>query len=157
MGSSVVMVIGMWGAGRGWMRGRSQVRLAELLAGLLALVELGGERLGGPPAEGLLDEPAGLAALAAGEAPGLDRRLALRADGDLDGLHERTSDWIVSLIEPSARGCSTTEWPRLRASIRGLLDGVGLEEAVEVLLRAPGAAVVVVADSSPVWTSQTTG
>jgi hypothetical protein len=39
------------------------LRLPQRLAGLLALVELGGERLGGPGAEGLLDEPAGLAAL----------------------------------------------------------------------------------------------
>ena len=90
---------------------------AEILAGLLALVELGRERLGGPLAEGLLDEPAGLAALGAGEAPGLDRRLALGGDGDLDGLHEAPPTVIDSLMEPSARGCSTTEWPRLRASI----------------------------------------
>ena len=39
------------------------LRLPQRLAGLLALVVLCGERLGGPGAEGLLDEPAGLAAL----------------------------------------------------------------------------------------------
>ena len=82
----------------------------------------------------------------AGEALGLDRRLALGVDGDLDGLHAAPPTLMVSLTEPSARGCSTTEWPRLRASMRGLLDGVGLEEAVELLLVAPGAVVVVVAD-----------
>ena len=64
---------------RGDGDGRGLLRLAEFLAGLLALVELGGEGLGGPSAQGLLDEPAGLAALAAGEAAGLDPGLALRA------------------------------------------------------------------------------
>ncbi len=72
--------------GMGWrMDGdvRGSLRLAEFLIGLLALVELGGEGLGGPGAQGLLDESAGLAALAAGKATGLDPGLAGRADGDL--------------------------------------------------------------------------
>ena len=43
----------------------------------LALVELGGQLLAGALAEGLLDELAGLAALAAGEATRLDLGLAL--------------------------------------------------------------------------------
>ena len=118
MGSGVIGTGGAGGSGAG-----HQLRLAEFLAGLLALVELGGERLGRRPAEGLLDEPAGLAALAAGEAPGLDPGLALRADGDLDGLQAAPPTGIVSPIDPSARACSTTAWPRLRASIVGLLDG----------------------------------
>src|SRR3954454_17388306 len=92
--------------------------LAEVLVEGLALVELGGEGLGGSAAEGLLDEPAGLAALGAGEAPGLDPGLAPGADGDLDGLHEAPPTWIVSCTEPSGRPCSITEWPRLRASRR---------------------------------------
>ena len=73
------------------------------------LVELGGEGLGGPGAQGLLDEPAGLAALASGEASGLDPGLAPGVDGDLDGLVQDTPPtWMVSLIDPSASDCSTT-------------------------------------------------
>src|SRR3954468_4080589 len=96
---------------------RGSLRLAEFLVRLLALVELGRERLGGPPAERLLDEPAGLAALPAGEALGLDLCLADGGDGDLDDLHDAPPTVIDSLMEPSASGCSTTEWPRRRASI----------------------------------------
>src|SRR4051812_30113932 len=95
------------------------LRLLQLLGGLLALVEVGRERLGRARAEGLLDEPAGLAALAAGEPPGLDLRLARGAHGDLDDLaQEAPPTLMVSLMDPSARGCSTTLWPRLRASRR---------------------------------------
>ena len=71
-------------------------------------------------AEGLLDEPAGLAALPAGEAPGLDLGLTCRRDGDLDDLQDAPPTVIDSLMEPSASGCSTTEWPRRRASILAL-------------------------------------
>src|SRR4051794_1534354 len=77
---------------------RRSLRLPEFLAGLLALEELGGQGLGGARAEGLLDEPAGVAALAAGEPPGLDLGLALGADGDLDGLQAAPPTLIVSLI-----------------------------------------------------------
>ena len=98
------------------------VRLPEVLAGLLALlVELGGHLLGGPLPEGLLDEPAGVPALGAGEPLGLDGRLALGADGDLDGLvQEAPPTWMVSLTEPSGRACSKTLWPRFLASIVAL-------------------------------------
>ncbi len=54
--------------------------------------------------------------------------------------------WMVSLIEPSARDCSTTGWPRLRASMPCLLDGVRLEQPVELLWLAPAPVVVVEAD-----------
>src|SRR6185312_1379803 len=94
------------------------LRLPKILAGLLALVEFGGERLGGTGAQGLLDEPAGLAALGAGEAPGLDPGLALGVDGDPDDLHATPPSWMVTSIEPSASGCSETECPCLSASIR---------------------------------------
>jgi len=56
-------------------------------------MELRGEDLGRAGAEGLLDELAGLAALRAGEAPGPDGRLALRADGDLDDLIPQLSGY----------------------------------------------------------------
>ena len=58
--------------GGGWSRKRRSVGLLELLVGGLALVELGGQLLVGALPEGLLDELAGLAALAAGEAARLD-------------------------------------------------------------------------------------
>src|SRR6478752_1190388 len=84
-------VMGLPPSDRGWSRGaagsgRGSGRLPELLAGPLCRVELGGERLGRARAERLLDELAGLAALGPDEAPGLDGRLALRVDGDLDDL-----------------------------------------------------------------------
>src|SRR3954471_24361782 len=98
--------------------GGTLLRLAQLLAGLLALVELGGERLGGLRAQGLLDELAGLAALGPREAPGLDGRLAPGADGDLDDLvQDAPPTRIDSRMDPSGRACSTTEWPFVRASI----------------------------------------
>src|SRR5262249_12082808 len=52
--------------GDSWMP--RSLRLLDLLAGRLALVELGRELLAEGLAEGLLEEPAGLAALGAGEA-----------------------------------------------------------------------------------------
>src|SRR3954470_9860236 len=92
--------------------------LAKVLVEGLALVELGGEGLGGPAAEGLLDEPAGLAALGSGEAPGLDLGLALGIDGDLDELAQDAPPTLIdNLMLPSLSVLSTTEWPRLRASI----------------------------------------
>src|SRR6267378_5093902 len=100
--------------GRGEWRTATLRRLLQFLGGLLALVELRGQRLGRAVAQRLLDEPAGLAARAAAESPGLDLRLALWADGDLDRLHEAPPTWIVSFTEPSGRACSTTLWPRLR-------------------------------------------
>ena len=109
---------GVSGSGRDGIARAGSGGLIEMLAGLLALVELGGERLGGPPAEGLLDEPAGLAALGAGEAPGLDLVSPFgQTVISMVLLKTHLRPVIVSLIEPSARGCSTTEWPRLRASI----------------------------------------
>lgn len=95
----------------------SLLGLLQLLAGLLALVELGGQPLARTPAERLLDEPAGFAALAASEAFRLHLCLSLWADGDLDALHEAPPTVTVSLMDPSARVCSTTLWPRRRASI----------------------------------------
>src|SRR4051794_30586207 len=69
-------------------------RLPEVLACLLALVELPGELLGCPPPEGLLDELAGQAAFATAEPLGLYPGLALGADGDLDGLvHAAPPTW----------------------------------------------------------------
>jgi hypothetical protein len=67
-------------------------------------------------AEGLLDKFRGVTALGAGEALGLDGRLALGTDGDLDELQEAPPTWMVSFTEPSGRGVSNTEWPFLRAS-----------------------------------------
>src|SRR4051812_38634015 len=84
----------MWPGG-GDMRG--SLGLRDGLVGLLAVVELGRDRLGGLPTERLLDEPAGLPALGAGEPPGLDLRLARRADGDLNRLHEAPPTLMVSL------------------------------------------------------------
>src|SRR5260221_187000 len=69
-------------------------------------------------AERLFDARAGLAGGGAGEALRLALRLALRADGDLDGLQAAPPTLIVSLMDPSGRACSTTPWPRLRASRR---------------------------------------
>ena len=56
-----------------------------LLNGLL--VELGGQLLAGTLAQRLLNELAGLAALAAGEALGLHGCLALGRYSDFDGFH----------------------------------------------------------------------
>src|SRR4051794_10216386 len=95
-------------------------RLPEALAGLLALVELGGQRLGGPLSQGDLDKLAGVPALGAGEPLGLDGRLALGADGDLDGLQDAPPTVMVNLTLPSGRACSKTLWPRFRASIVAL-------------------------------------
>ena len=63
---------------RGEMRrGTRSAGLLELLVGGLALVELGGQLLASALAQCLLDELAGLAALAAGEAARLDLGLTL--------------------------------------------------------------------------------
>src|SRR5437868_1918166 len=92
-------------------------RLPDVARRLLPLVELGRRPLAGPGAQGLLKELARLAALAAREPLRLDAGLALGVDRDLDGLHSAPPSWMVSLIEPSGRACSTILWPRLRASI----------------------------------------
>src|SRR4051812_8881769 len=81
-GGSTSGIARLLGAGVGEVRG--SLRLPEGLVGGLALVELGGLDIGGGEAEGLLQEPAGGQALAAGVAPGLHGRLAARRDGDLD-------------------------------------------------------------------------
>jgi hypothetical protein len=100
---------------------RWSVLLPEVLTGLLTLVELGGQCLGGPLPEGLLDEPAGVPALAAAEALGLDGGLALRRDDKLDGLAQEPPPTVmVNLTLPSGRGCSKTLWPRFLASIVAL-------------------------------------
>src|SRR5262249_46778815 len=93
-------------------------RLVQAVLCALLLVELCRERFGHPPAERLLDEPAGLAALGAGEAAGLDRGAALRVDGHLDRFHAPPPTPMVRRIEPSASACSLTAWPRRRASRR---------------------------------------
>ena len=126
--------------------GRGLLRLAEFLIGLLALVELGGEGLGRTSAQGLLDEPAGLAALAAGEAAGLDPGLTGRADGDPDGLQATPPSRIVTSIEPSARGRSTTWWPRLRASIRAFSTPYAWRKRSSCAWSPQRLVVVVVAD-----------
>ena len=91
-----------------------------MLSGRLALVELGGQLLTGGLTESLLDELAGFATFAAGEAARLDLGLTLGVDGELDDLHEPPPTRMVSLIDPSARDCSVIWWPFLRASIRAL-------------------------------------
>ena len=85
---SLLVMVNEVGLGSDEPRRRS-VGLLELLIGGLALVELSGQLLVGALTEGLLDEPAGFAALAAGEAARLDLGLTLGVDGDLDDLHER--------------------------------------------------------------------
>jgi Uri superfamily endonuclease len=72
------------------------------------LMELGGELFVNSLAEGLFDEPAGIAATRSGEPPGPNAGLALGGDGDFDDLRHAAPPWIwiVSLIEPSARVCS---------------------------------------------------
>src|SRR5690242_9586343 len=86
------------------------VGLPEVLAGLLALIELAGHLLGSLLAEGDLHEPGGVPALGAGEPLGLDPGLTLGADRDLDGLaaHAPFPTEMVSLMLPSGRGCSRT-------------------------------------------------
>ncbi len=83
--------------------------LANVLAGLLAVVELALELFGSTLPESLLDELAGKAAFGTAEPLGLDLGLAFGADGDLDNLaHAAPPTWITSLMEPSARFCSKT-------------------------------------------------
>src|SRR5438270_11058455 len=91
----------------GCVGARGSLRLPDRLLDGLRLVELGGELLAHGPAEGLLDEAAGLAALAAGEAPRLDLRLAGGRDDDADDLlHARPPTSISTTMDPSASDCS---------------------------------------------------
>ena len=68
-------------------------------------------------------------------------------DGDLDGLHEAPPTLDGELDGAVGQGLLDDAVAPLAGLDRGLLDGVGLEEAVELLLRAPAAVVVVVADA----------
>ena len=61
------------------------VPLPELLAGAGLVVELGQQAFAAGCSQGLLDEPAGVLALRAGEAIGLHADAALWVHGDLDG------------------------------------------------------------------------
>lgn len=68
--------------------------------------------------EGLFDELAGQAALAAGKALGFDLCGAVRRNGDFYGFQVAPpATCTVSLMEPSASDCSTTAWPFFLASI----------------------------------------
>jgi hypothetical protein len=86
---------------------RTSLRLPDLRLGALSLVELGRELLGDRLAEGLLDEPAGLAALAAREALRLHLRLAPGGDDHADDLlHAWPPTSILTRMLPSAKDCS---------------------------------------------------
>src|SRR4051794_3661757 len=148
-------------ASRGRMA-RGSLGLREGLVGGLALVELGGLSLDGRDPQGLLQESAGGEAVAAGVALGLHGRLAARRDRDLDDPgHE---DLLLSVSPglgrggrgPGSAGLDDLEAdaavfeglladgvPLLPGLERRSLNGVRLHEAVEVLLRAPRAVVVV--------------
>lgn len=89
--------------------------LAGLLLDALAGMEFAGQPFVGALAQCLLDELAGLAALAAGKAFGLDSSLALGRYDDFDGLHQAAPPTLmVSLMEPSLRACSVQLWPLRR-------------------------------------------
>src|SRR5947209_18750145 len=81
---------GTSGSGIAWLLAgrdgdaRGSLRLREDLLVGLALVELGRLAVGGRDAEGRLAELAGVEAVAAGVAFGLDRRHAAPRGGDLD-------------------------------------------------------------------------
>src|SRR5687767_3025658 len=78
---------------------------------------LGRRSIGALGAEGGFEERARLAAGVAGEALGFQFRFAVRRNDEFDRLHcASPTTPMVSLIEPSASGCSTTECPRFLAS-----------------------------------------
>ena len=109
-------------------------------AGLLALVELGGEGLGGTDCPG----PALTNRLASRHSPPVKLRrystlvLAGRADGDRDGLRAPTPEPDRDSRSSRRPGTSRRRGGRaLRAIDPSLLDGVRLEEPVELSLLAP--------------------
>ena len=84
--------------------------LAQLLLLAVTLMELWFELFCFSLAQGLFQEPAGRATVAAGKALGFDAGLAIRGDDDFDCLlHAAPPTWMVSLMEPSSSGCSRTE------------------------------------------------
>ena len=90
--------------------------LLLLLRGQLGLMKLGRKLLIDPLAERLLDKLARIAARLTGKTLGRDCGVAIGADDDFN-LHDcPPATWMVSLIDPSARACSVTLWPRRFAS-----------------------------------------
>ena len=113
----------------------------------LALVELGGERLGGRAAEGL--------ARRTGWPRGTRRRRSPSSRPSGPPLGSTVISMVFTTAPPTrdgepdravGQGLLGDRVAPLAGLERGLLDGVGLEEAVELRGVAPGAAVVVVAD-----------
>src|SRR5262249_31269585 len=90
--------------------------LAELLLGRGLLVILGGLAVGAGDAKGLLQEFAGLQAVAAGVAPGLDADLAGRRHQDLDhsSVHEPSRFVTCRSRRCPKRWIFPTEWNALR-------------------------------------------
>ena len=109
------------------------VGLPEVLAGLPGPGRTRRSTLGGLLAEGLLDELAGVPALAAGEALGLDGRLALGADGDLDGLQDAPPTWMVSLMDAVGEGLLVDAVAPLSGLDRGLAIGIACKKASRCL------------------------
>ena len=70
------------------------------------LMKLGRQLLRLSLPEHLFQELARLLALGTGEAFGFDFGFALRRNNHFDGFHETPPTLIVSLIDPSASGCS---------------------------------------------------
>ena len=81
-----------------------------LMSDLLPLIEFGGKTLASPLPQRLLDESARVSTLRTDEALGFDRRLAVRRHDHFDDFAHAAPPltWMVSLIEPSASGCSVT-------------------------------------------------
>lgn len=76
------------------------------------LVKFGGQPVGLYRAESLFQEATRLLARGAREAFGFEARFACGADDDFNDFQAAPpATCTVSLIEPSASGCSTTECP----------------------------------------------
>jgi len=90
--------------------------LLKLLLSGRRLVKLGLEDFTGLQAKGLLNEPAGFTAFAASESLRFDFRLTVGSDKNLNGFQMTPPTRTVSLMDPSASGCSKTVCPFFRAS-----------------------------------------
>ena len=91
------------------MQGSQLPRTLLLLNARRRLMELSRSLLVDTFAKCLFNKPTGLLAGSSDKSFGLYSRFALRADDDFNDLHATPPfTWTVSLIDPSAKGCSAT-------------------------------------------------
>jgi hypothetical protein len=130
--------------GLGWS-GRSGLR-PVLLADFSSEIELGGEFLLLDHAKGLFKDSARLPARRASEALRLHGGLAVGADDRSRPVSCGTSHLDRELDRPARQGLFGDGVAGLADIEARFLDGLGLEEAIHLVLFAPSPTIVVVAD-----------